>query len=124
MMRSDTPPVIYDARPREIRRREPYRTLQVRSRWLDSPDRVDQLYAELEVVVYCVYPNEGTAKTIARQLRAKGFSHVWPLQGGLDAWEKHGYPVEPIPALHLHAPPADHDDIDRDMVTIRATAPE
>lgn len=123
MMRSDTPPVIYDARPQEIRRREPYRIAGAVALDLGSPDRVDQLYSEHEVVVYCVCPNEATAKTIARQLRAKGFGHVRPLKGGLDAWEKHGYPVEPIPAEHLRVP-VDHDDIDHDMVTIRATAPE
>jgi rhodanese-related sulfurtransferase len=123
MMRSDTPPVIYDARPAEIRRREPYRIAGAIALDLDSPDRADQLYSEHEVVVYCVCPNEATAKTIARQLRAKGFRHVRPLKGGLDAWEKHGYPVEPMPAEHLHAA-ADQDDIDHDMVTIRATAPE
>ncbi|MFM0518317.1 DedA family protein/thiosulfate sulfurtransferase GlpE [Caballeronia jiangsuensis] len=124
MMRSDTPPVIYDARPAEIRRREPYRIAGAISLDLDSPDRVDQLYSEHEVVVYCVCPNEATAKIIARQLRAKGFSHVRPLKGGLDAWEKHGYPVEPMPAEHLRAASGHDDDIDHDMVTIRATAPE
>ncbi|SAL68731.1 membrane-associated protein [Caballeronia peredens] len=123
MMRSDTPPVIYDARPPEVRRREPYRIAGAVSLDLDSPDRTDQLYAEHEVVVYCVCPNEATAKLIARQMRTKGFRHVRPLKGGLDAWEKHGYPVEPIPAEHLRTP-TDDDDVDHDMVTIRATAPE
>ncbi|MDR5812424.1 MULTISPECIES: DedA family protein/thiosulfate sulfurtransferase GlpE [unclassified Caballeronia] len=123
MMRSAMPPVIYDARPPEVRRKEPYRIAGAVALDLDSPDRIGQLYAEHEVVVYCVCPNEATAKIIARQLRDKGFRHVRPLKGGLDAWEKHGYPVEPIPAEHLHLP-ADRDDIDHDMVTIRATAPE
>jgi membrane protein DedA with SNARE-associated domain/rhodanese-related sulfurtransferase len=123
MMRTDTPPVIYDARPADIRRREPHRIAGAIALDLDSPDRVDQLYAEHEVVVYCVCPNEATAKNIARKLRAKGFKQVRPLKGGLDAWEKHGYPTEPIPAEHAHVP-AGHDDIDRDMITIRATAPE
>jgi membrane protein DedA with SNARE-associated domain/rhodanese-related sulfurtransferase len=124
MMRSDTPPVVYDARPAEVRRREPYRIAGAISLDLDSPDRIGQLYAEHEVVVYCVCPNEATAKSIARQLRAKGFHNVRPLKGGLDEWEKHGYPVEPIPPEHLPASAAHDDDIDHDMVTIRATAPE
>jgi rhodanese-related sulfurtransferase len=115
--------VIYDARPADIRRREPHRIAGAIALDLDSPDRVDQLYSEHEVVVYCVCPNEATAKNIARKLRAKGFKQVRPLKGGLDAWEKHGYPTEPIPAEHAHVP-ASHDDIDRDMITIRATAPE
>ncbi len=90
---------------------------------LDSPDRIDQMLSEHEVVVYCVCPNEATAKVIARHLHAKGFRHVRPLKGGLDAWEKHGYPVEAIPPEHLPAP-RDHDDTGEDMITIRAPAPE
>jgi membrane protein DedA with SNARE-associated domain/rhodanese-related sulfurtransferase len=125
MMRSDSPPVIYDARPAEIRRKEPYRIKGAVALDLDSPDRIDQLLSEHEVVVYCVCPNEATAKTIARRLHAKGFRHVRPLKGGLDAWEKHGYPVEAIPpdaspARHPH----EHDDMGGDTITIRATAPE
>jgi membrane protein DedA with SNARE-associated domain/rhodanese-related sulfurtransferase len=123
MMRSDTPPVVYDARPREVRRKEPYRIKGAIALDLDSPERVDQMLSEHEVVVYCVCPNEATAKSLVRRLHAKGFRHVRPLKGGLDAWEKHGYPVEAIPP---EARPAMHDEDDTgpDTITIRATAPE
>ncbi len=126
MMRSDTPPVIYDARPQEVRRKEPYRIKGAIALDLDSPDRVDQMLSEHEVVVYCVCPNEATAKSIARRLHAKDFCNVRPLKGGLDAWEKHGYPVEDIPpeskpVAHEHD---DIDGIDANTITIRATAPE
>jgi membrane protein DedA with SNARE-associated domain/rhodanese-related sulfurtransferase len=125
MMRSDAPPVIYDARPSEIRRKEPYRIKGAISLDLDSPDLVDQILSEHEVVVYCVCPNEATAKLIAKRLHAKGFRHVRPLRGGLDAWEKHGYPVEAIPPEPAFASADDHDDeAQDDMITIRATAPE
>lgn len=51
------------------------------------------------IVVYCVCPNEATAKRIVAQLQRKKMIHnIKALKGGLDAWEKHGYPVEPIPA--------------------------
>jgi 3-mercaptopyruvate sulfurtransferase SseA len=87
------------------------------------------LFQEREVVVYCVCPNEATAKQIVKQLRAKGFKNVRPLKGGLDAWEKKGYPVEEIPLgasgpAFDHAFDADDDDSIGDMVTVRATAPE
>ncbi|KMZ11723.1 Rhodanese-like sulfurtransferase [Candidatus Burkholderia humilis] len=116
MIRSDTPPVIYDARPPEVRRREPYRIKGAIALDLDSPDRIDQILSEHEVVVYCVCPNEATAKVIAKRLQAKGFRHVRPLKGGLDAWEKHGYPIESIPPEHLPKP-GDHDldDTGEDM---------
>ncbi len=51
-----------------------------------------------------------------------------PLKGGLDAWEKHGYPLEAIPpdetrSAHEHDQHG-RDDLDGDTITIRATAPE
>jgi 3-mercaptopyruvate sulfurtransferase SseA len=99
------------------------------------------MFREHEVVVYCVCPNEATAKQIVRQLKAKGFRNVRPLKGGLDAWEKKGFPVEAIPfdslgavavaAARLSGSSSSSssldDDDDRsldDMVTVRATAPE
>jgi 3-mercaptopyruvate sulfurtransferase SseA len=81
-------------------------------------------------VVYCVCPNEATAKHIVRQLLAKGFRNVRPLKGGLDAWEKKGFPVEPI-TFEGTAGAGSRDRFDDedeaamgDMVTVRATAPE
>jgi rhodanese-related sulfurtransferase len=31
---------------------------------------------------------------VALLLRKQGITHIRPLQGGLDAWRKHGYPVQ------------------------------
>ena len=86
-------------------------------------------------MVYCVCPNEATAKHIVQQLKVKGFRNVRPLKGGLDAWEKKGFPVEAIPfdslssgALGVEPSSSSLDDDDDrsmgDMVTVRATAPE
>ena len=47
-----------------------------------------------EVVVYCACPNEATAVKVAEKLRALGFKHVRPLQGGIDAWIDAGHDVE------------------------------
>jgi hypothetical protein len=68
-------------------------------------------------------------------LQAKGFRNGRPLKGGLDAWEKKGFPVEAIPLDSLGSAALGSasssssldDDDDRsmgDMVTVRATAPE
>jgi membrane protein DedA with SNARE-associated domain/rhodanese-related sulfurtransferase len=133
MMRSDAPPVIFDARPEEIRRKEAHRIKGAIPLDLASSGKVDEMFREHEVVVYCVCPNEATAKQIVRQLKAKGFRNVRPLKGGLDAWEKKGFPVEAIPFDSLgsasfgSSSSSLDDDDDRsmgDMVTVRATAPE
>ena len=132
MMRSDAPPVIFDARPEAVRRKEAHRIKGAIPLDLESSGKIDELFREHEVVVYCVCPNEATAKQIVRQLKAKGFRNVRPLKGGLDAWEKKGFPVEAIPfdssgASGGSASSSLDDDDDRsldDMVTVRATAPE
>jgi membrane protein DedA with SNARE-associated domain/rhodanese-related sulfurtransferase len=129
MMRSDAPPVIFDARPEEIRRKEAHRIKGALPLDLQASGKIDEMFREREVVVYCVCPNEATAKQIVRQLKAKGFSNVRPLKGGLDAWEKKGFPVEAIPlggGRGADVEDASFDDQDSmgDMVTVRATAPE
>ena len=43
-----------------------------------------------ELVLYCNCPNEASAATAARRLKARGFTRVHPLAGGLDAWMAKG----------------------------------
>jgi membrane protein DedA with SNARE-associated domain/rhodanese-related sulfurtransferase len=135
MMRSDAPPVIFDARPAGLRKAEPVRIKGALALDLVSPEKIDAMYREREVVVYCVCPNEATAKQIVKRLLAKGFKNVRPLKGGLDAWEKKGYPVEAITAFGPDSVADDRFDADSDidagtdgvmdgMVTLRATAPK
>jgi rhodanese-related sulfurtransferase len=50
-----------------------------------------------ELVIYCNCPNEATSASAAKALMAKGYRHVRPLQGGLDAWGAAGYPVQRLP---------------------------
>lgn len=95
MIRSEHPPVILDARPTAVRKAEPHRIPGAISIDLASPGKVDKTLLEHDLVIYCVCPNEATAKKISQQMRRKGFRYVRALKGGLDAWEHDGYPVEP-----------------------------
>lgn len=127
MMRSDAPPAIFDARPPSVRELEAHKIKGAMLLDLDSSDKVDKMFQEREVVIYCVCPNEATAKHIVRQLQAKGFRNVRPLKGGLDAWEKKGFPVEAIAGSTGGAASSSNDGDEHDMsdmVTVRATAPE
>ena len=68
------------------------------------PEEVDaklgQLPRDQEIVLYCTCPNEETSLGVLRQLRAKGFSRVRSLRGGLPEWRTKHYPVEVLdPAL-------------------------
>ncbi|AOY99390.1 cytochrome P460 [Cupriavidus sp. USMAHM13] len=127
MMRSEHPPVILDARPHAVRQAEPHRIPGAMLIDLASPGKVDEALLEHDLVVYCVCPNEATAKTISQQMRRKGFRHIRALKGGLDAWELHGYPVEPL-SMAAGAGPQGYGDArkddDKGEVTVRAIAPD
>ena len=66
------------------------------ARWI-PPDSLDQprqvIPKASEVVFYCAEPRA----RMARLLDAHGYKHVHPLSGGLDAWRRAGFPVEPAP---------------------------
>jgi membrane protein DedA with SNARE-associated domain/rhodanese-related sulfurtransferase len=51
-----------------------------------------------ELVIYSNCPNEATSASAAKALIAKGYRHVRPLQGGLDAWGAAGYAVQRLPS--------------------------
>jgi membrane protein DedA with SNARE-associated domain/rhodanese-related sulfurtransferase len=97
MMKSNEPPLILDARPLSVREKESHRIAGARPLDLDSPDPIHPGLLKRPIVVYCVCPNEATAKRIVAQLHRKNIHHIRALKGGLDAWEKRGYPVEPLP---------------------------
>lgn len=71
MMTSSEPPLIFDARPRAIREREPYRIAGAVPLDLESPDLLDPEVLKRPIVVYCVCPNEATAKRIVRAVAAQ-----------------------------------------------------
>lgn len=123
MMRSSDPPLIFDVRPRAVRDREAYRIAGAYPLDLDSPDQLDPDLIKRPIVVYCVCPNEATAKRIVGKLHRKQIHHVRALKGGLDAWEKHGYPVEPLPSdfnESKYEGPREHGVMDGEY-TVRAT---
>ncbi|HEY9132512.1 MAG TPA: VTT domain-containing protein [Dyella sp.] len=53
-----------------------------------------------ELIIYCNCPNEASAAVAAKALMDRGYRHVRPLLGGLDAWDAAGYAIE-----HLAAEP-------------------
>lgn len=68
--------------------------------WMPS-DRIDlwagNLSKDKTIVIYCSCSGLGTSGRLAGQLAAEGFSRVYALQGGWNAWyngDGGGYPVE------------------------------
>ncbi|WP_322105617.1 VTT domain-containing protein [Paraburkholderia sp. J41] len=120
MMRSAAPPIVLDARPASIREKESYRIPGARPLDLESSEALAPELLERPIVVYCVCPNEATAKRIVDQLRGKHIYHARALKGGLDAWERHGYPVEPLSAEFHAAHSGEEPDTDEEY-TVRAS---
>lgn len=56
-----------------------------------------------DAVVYCTCPSDKTSREILRRALALRFFRVKFLKGGLEAWKKNGYPVEPYKeSFHLY----------------------
>jgi len=95
MMRCEKPPVILDARPDETKGQAPQRIPGALPLDVRSPDTVDAALLARDVVVYCVCADDVTARSLKQQMRRKGFTRIRALRGGLDAWERRGYVVDP-----------------------------
>jgi rhodanese-related sulfurtransferase len=66
---------------------------------LANPSLIPQ---EKDVVVYCTCPGDKTSREIIQRGLSLGFRRMKLLRGGLDAWKKKGYPVEPYKeSFHL-----------------------
>jgi membrane protein DedA with SNARE-associated domain/rhodanese-related sulfurtransferase len=48
--------------------------------------RQDELSRDRDVILYCDCPKDASSVEGARRLRKLGFSRVWPLTGGIEAW--------------------------------------
>lgn len=63
-----------------------------------TPDQViarrDRIPTDRDIVVFCSCPGEATAAQVAVRLRDLGVARVYPLQGGIDAWQRSGYPLD------------------------------
>jgi rhodanese-related sulfurtransferase len=60
---------------------------------------------EKDAVVYCTCPSDKTSRAVLRRALRLQFTRIKFLRGGLEAWKKNGYPVEPYKeAFHLHTP--------------------
>jgi membrane protein DedA with SNARE-associated domain/rhodanese-related sulfurtransferase len=64
------------------------------------PEELETRHHEIprnrDIILYCTCPNEATSALTALQLQRLGFVRVRPLEGGLQAWREHGFPVESI----------------------------
>jgi membrane protein DedA with SNARE-associated domain/rhodanese-related sulfurtransferase len=66
-----------------------------------TPEQVvanrNQIPNDRDVVLFCNCPREAAAAQVTVRLRELGFARVYPLEGGLDGWERAGFPLEVRP---------------------------
>lgn len=97
LLTQEPPPWIIDARRRMKRQCDPVRIPGAIVLDHDaSVAQLDGLDRSRKFVVYCDCPNEVSAALVAEQMKAEGYSDVFPLAGGLKAWRAAGFALEPL----------------------------
>jgi rhodanese-related sulfurtransferase len=108
---ADAPRITVEELKRRMEAGEDFTVIDVRNphAWAESGTQIpeairvplDELDENLPripkdrpVVAYCTWPNEGSSASLAQKLLERGYRNVWALQGGLQAWEEAGLPVE------------------------------
>jgi membrane protein DedA with SNARE-associated domain/rhodanese-related sulfurtransferase len=71
----------------------------------DSPAQLEGALRACERVLYCICADHTTARDVMERMRSNGYTRIRALSGGLDAWQRRGFPVEP-----RVSPPAPSDE--------------
>jgi membrane protein DedA with SNARE-associated domain/rhodanese-related sulfurtransferase len=79
-------PIIIDLRAPGARQEEPGIPGAVPMTIEELATRRGELPRDRDVIVYCNCPRDASSVEAAKRLRKLGFSRVWPLTGGVEAW--------------------------------------
>lgn len=89
-------PVILDLRSRLELAQSPMLIVGAIQMHMDQvSDRHEEIPRDRDIVLYCSCPNEESSARVALSLHRKGILRVRPLLGGIEAWQKRNYPMEP-----------------------------
>jgi membrane protein DedA with SNARE-associated domain/rhodanese-related sulfurtransferase len=120
------PSRVLDARPESPAFGTPRRIPGALALDPHSPEQIDGALRAYDMVIYCICPDNATAVEITQRMRSNGYTRIRALRGGLDAWQRRGFPVEPLaPADELNngqRAPQPRDDT-RGAITLRGFAP-
>ncbi|QQC66264.1 VTT domain-containing protein [Paraburkholderia ginsengisoli] len=124
--RRSAPSLVLDARP-ETRAFDAARRIPG-ALALDpsSPEQIDGALRAHDMVIYCICPDSATAVEVTQRMRSNGYTRIRALRGGLDAWQRRGFPVEPLaPAdeLGIGARTQQSRDAALGAITLRGFAP-
>ena len=120
------PSRILDARPDESTPGAQWRIPGALALDPHSPEQIDGALRTHDMVIYCICPDSATAVELTQRMRSNGYTRIRALRGGLDAWQRRGFPVEPLaPAdevSHGKRAPIPRGDM-RGAITLRGFAP-
>ncbi|MEC5404283.1 VTT domain-containing protein [Paraburkholderia sp. MPAMCS5] len=88
------PPQVLDARPRSAAPGSAPRIPGALALDPHSPEQIDFALRVYDTVIYCVCPDSATAVEISVRMRNYGYTRIRALRGGLDAWQRRGFPVD------------------------------
>ncbi len=96
------PPLLIDVRPRPTVEAEPGIPEALHLSLEELAHRHGGLPRSRDLVLHCACPADVASAQGALLLRRKGFSRVWPLAGGLDAWRASRDGVEPLGLMQVN----------------------
>ena len=121
-----TPPKVLDARPPASTGEALHPIPGVLALDPHSPEQIDGALLVHDMVIYCICPDSATAVEIKQRMRLNGYTRIRALRGGLDAWQRRGFPVEPLPltdeSTTRKREPEPYGEV-RGAVTLRGFAP-
>lgn len=124
--RRAAPSRVLDARPEALGFDAPRRVPGTLALDPHSPEQIDGALRAYDMVIYCICPDSTTAFDVMQRMRRNGYTRIRALRGGLDAWQRRGFPVEPLaPADELaigERAPQPRGDA-RGAITLRGFAP-
>ncbi|NPT61686.1 VTT domain-containing protein [Paraburkholderia elongata] len=91
-----TPPKVLDTRPPTSAGEALHPIPGVLALDPRSPEQIDGALLVYDMVIYCICPDSATAVEIKQRMRLNGYTRIRALKGGLDAWQRRGFPVEPL----------------------------
>ena len=120
------PSRVLDARPEATAFDAPRRIPGALALDPHSPEQIDSALRAYDMVIYCICPDSATAVEVSQRMRSHGYTRIRALRGGLDAWQRRGFPVEPLgpadeAAIGKRAPQP--RDAMRGAITLRGFAP-
>jgi rhodanese-related sulfurtransferase len=97
LLSENPPPCVIDARQGARRQSDPVRIPgAIVLDHAASVAQLDGVDRNRKFVIYCDCPNEVSAALVAEQMKTEGYTDVFPLAGGIDAWRAAGFAIEPL----------------------------